>query len=79
MLTDAIPPAIPYAVMFDEDCDGDAEFCRRILPPATRVSKSLAEVGEGGRYVRAEGAGHDIYLNDLPLVLKTIEEVKEEG
>jgi len=79
MLTDPIPAAMPYAVMFDEDCGGDTAFCRRILPSATRMAETLAEVGEGGTFVRAKGAGHDIYLNDAPLVLKTIEEVEGAG
>ena len=79
MLTDPIPPDIPYVVMFDEDCEGDTGFCRRILPPLTRVTASLAKVGDGGRFVRAKGAGHNIYGTDPPLVLKTIAEVREAG
>jgi hypothetical protein len=43
---------MPYVVMFDEDCDGDTEFCDRILPPLTAATRSLAAVGAGGRFVR---------------------------
>jgi len=45
MLTDPLPPTMRYAVMFDEDCSGDTSFCRRILPPLTRATKLLANVG----------------------------------
>jgi pimeloyl-ACP methyl ester carboxylesterase len=75
MLTDGLPPTMPYAVMFDEDCGGATEFCGRILPPLTRVTESLAGVGEGGRFVRAKGAGHDIYSTDPELVHKTVDDV----
>jgi pimeloyl-ACP methyl ester carboxylesterase len=78
MLTDRLPPAMPYAVMFDEDCGGATEFCGRILPPLTRVTKSLASVGEKGRFVRAKGAGHDIYGTEPELVNKTIDDVLKE-
>jgi hypothetical protein len=66
---------MPYAVMFDEDCEGDTEFCRRILPPLTRVTSSLANVGERGRFVRAKGAGHDIDQTRPKLVYRTIDAV----
>jgi pimeloyl-ACP methyl ester carboxylesterase len=78
MLTDRLPPTMPYAVMFDEDCGGATEFCGRILPPLTRVTKSLASVGEKGRFVRAKGAGHDIYGTEPELVNKTIDDVLKE-
>jgi pimeloyl-ACP methyl ester carboxylesterase len=66
---------MPYAVMFDEDCEGDTDFCSRILPPLIRTTKSLAAVGDGGRFVRAQGAGHDIFSADPALVQQTIDEV----
>ncbi len=75
MLTDPLPPTMPYAVMFDEDCGGATEFCGRILPVLIPVTKMLARVGERGRYVRAKGAGHDIYGTDPELVNKTIDDV----
>ena len=75
LLTDKLPAAMPYAIMFDENCGGDTAFCRRILPPLTRVTKSLAAVGEGGRFVPAPDAGHDIYVNVPELVSKTVDDV----
>ena len=63
--------------MFDEDCGGDSDFCSRILPPLVRTTKSLAAVGDGGRFVRAKGAGHDIFLADPELVQETINEVTD--
>ena len=75
MLTEPIPPTTPYTVMFDEDCDGDTDFCDRILPPLTQVTKSLASVGEGGRFLRVKGAGHDIDQTRPELVYKTIDDL----
>jgi pimeloyl-ACP methyl ester carboxylesterase len=79
MLTDPLPPAMPYAVMFDEDCDGDTEFCRRILPPLTRATKMLADVGEQGSFVPAKGAGHDIDQTRPELVYRTIDAVLDQA
>ena len=45
VLSDPLPSSMPYAVMFDEDCEGDTEFCRRILPPLTRATKALTRSG----------------------------------
>ena len=78
MLTDPLAPTMPYAVMFDEDCGGDTEFCGRILPPLTRVTKMLASVGASGRFVHAKGAGHNIFETEPEFVLKTIDEVLRE-
>lgn len=78
MLTEPLPASMPYAVMFDEDCGGDTEFCDAILPPLADVYRELAKVGDGGRFIWAKGAGHDIFLTDLALVVKTIDEVWDE-
>jgi dienelactone hydrolase len=75
MLSKGLPASMPYAVMFDEDCEGDSDFCGRILPSLIRTTKSLAAVGDGGRFVRAKGAGHDIFAADPELVQETINEV----
>ena len=75
MLGDPLPSSMPYAVMFDEDCEGDTDFCGRILPPLTRTTKSLSAVGDGGRFVRAKGAGHNILDVDPELVQETINDV----
>jgi pimeloyl-ACP methyl ester carboxylesterase len=74
-LSKPLPASMPYAVIFDEDCEGDSDFCSRILPPLIRITKSLAAVGDGGRFVRAKGAGHDIFSADPELVQKTINDV----
>ena len=75
MLSDPLPSSLPYAVMFDENCGGDADFCGRILPPLIRTTRSLAAVGDSGRFVRAKGAGHDIFAVDPKLVQETINNV----
>jgi hypothetical protein len=78
-LGNPLPASMPYAVMFDEDCGGDSDFCSRILPPLIRTTKSLAAVGDGGRFVRAKGAGHDIFSADPELVQQTINEVLDDA
>jgi pimeloyl-ACP methyl ester carboxylesterase len=75
MLSDRLPSNMPYAVMFDEDCGGDSEFCDRILPALARTTRSLAAVGDGGRFVRAAGAGHNIFEVEPDLVQDTINDV----
>jgi len=75
MLIDPLPANLPYAVMFDEDCDGDEAFCRRIRPPLAEVSKQLAEVGKGGRFIWVNGAGHNIHLTQPEVVLATVDQV----
>jgi pimeloyl-ACP methyl ester carboxylesterase len=79
MLTDPLPPTMPYAVMFDEDCGGDTEFCRRILPALTQATKMLASVGASGRFVRAKDAGHEIFGTQPELVYKTIDDVLKDA
>jgi pimeloyl-ACP methyl ester carboxylesterase len=74
-LTDPLPSTIPYVVMFDEDCEGDSAFCRRVLPPLTQTTKAMASVGKGGRFVVATGGGHRIYATKPDLVLQTVTDV----
>jgi pimeloyl-ACP methyl ester carboxylesterase len=74
-LDHALPARIPYAVMFDEDCGGDTGFCGRILGPLRRTTRSLAAVGDGGRFVHAKGAGHAIFQSNPDLVQETINDV----
>ncbi len=79
MLEDPLPDTMPYAVMFDEDCGG-ASFCDRILDPLASVQSLLADVGDGGRFVWAKGAGHEIYRSaQFQLVYDTIDEVWNEA
>jgi hypothetical protein len=73
MLGDALPSSMPYVVMFDEDCYTD--FCDRIVPSLTRTTMSLAAVGDGGRFVRVKGAGHNIFEREPELVQETINDV----
>jgi pimeloyl-ACP methyl ester carboxylesterase len=55
-----LPATMPFAVLFDEDCDGDTAFCSRILEPLSRTEALLAKVCKAGRFVWLKGAGHDI-------------------
>jgi pimeloyl-ACP methyl ester carboxylesterase len=75
MLSHSLPSSLPYVVMFDEDCGGDTDFCGRILPSLIRTTRSLATVGDGGRFVRANGAGHDIFAVNPELVHETVNDI----
>ncbi len=48
-----------------------------MLPPLTRATRRLTEVGERGRFIAAEGAGHNIFETEPELVLETIDEILE--
>jgi predicted esterase len=75
MLKDPLPDSMPYVVMFAEDCDGDTEFCGRILPPLSSATKALASVGGDGSFIWVKDAGHEIYVSHLDTVMKTIDGV----
>jgi pimeloyl-ACP methyl ester carboxylesterase len=75
LLTDPMPPTLPYTVMFDEDCDGDTGFCNRILPALTRTTQELAARGPKGTFVRATGAGHRIFSTQPDLVAAAADEL----
>jgi pimeloyl-ACP methyl ester carboxylesterase len=81
MLTDPLPADLPYAVMFDEECEGlppplqNQKDCNRMLSLLELTAKDLAEVGKGGRYVRVKNAGHDIQVTDPDAVLATVEQI----
>jgi pimeloyl-ACP methyl ester carboxylesterase len=75
MLTEPFPPDMPYAVIYDE-C-GDGPDCFAAFEGA--VFEALAEVGEGGRFVWAIGAGHEAALTEPELVHATIDEVWTEA
>ncbi|MFI7586388.1 alpha/beta fold hydrolase [Spongisporangium articulatum] len=72
-LTGTLPGSLPYAVMFDEDCDGDSAFCATVLPSLTTTLKELAALGDGGRFVRAPGAGHELFHEASDLVYRTVD------
>ena len=59
IMLEPLPAAMPFAIVFDEDCGG-AAFCDAILEPLAATQARLAEVGEGGRFIWLEGAGHEI-------------------
>jgi pimeloyl-ACP methyl ester carboxylesterase len=75
MLTDPLPDDLPYAVMYDE-C-GDIPDCPINFEAA--VFEQLAKVGEGGRFIWAKGAGHEMHLTEPQLVYDTIDEVWAEA
>jgi pimeloyl-ACP methyl ester carboxylesterase len=81
MLTDPLPADMPYAVMFDEVCEGfppplqNKADCTLALSLAELTNKNLANVGKGGRYVRVKGAGHNIHLTQPKVVLATVDQV----
>lgn len=83
MLTDPLPADLPYAVMFDERCQGlppplqNKQDCSRMLRLLELTARDLAKVGKGGRYVRAPGAGHDIHVTRPDIVLATVDQVWE--
>jgi pimeloyl-ACP methyl ester carboxylesterase len=79
MLTDPLPATMPYAVMFDDDCGGDASLCERLFPPLSATTELLAGVGEGGRFVAVPGAGHDIDLTEPQRVRETLDEIWDEA
>jgi pimeloyl-ACP methyl ester carboxylesterase len=80
MLTDPLPADLPYAVMFDALCD---EFppplqnnkCARLVHLLAQTDQDLAEVGRGGRFVWAKGAGHSIQVVQPEVVLATVDRV----
>ena len=75
LLNHPLPSHMLYAIMYDNTCDPGDDFCRRIGTPERRATRSLAAVGAGGRFVRAKGAGHEIFLSNPDLVQKTIDDV----
>ena len=79
MLSDPLPASMPYAVLFDENCDGDVRFCERVLQFLPQIERSLARVGEGGRFRWVKGAGHLIHLTRPRVVQHTIDEIWNEA
>lgn len=78
-LTDPLPDAMPYAIMFAEDCGGDVSLCQRLEPALRETTALLAEVGAGGRFIPVEGAGHDIDLDQPERVKETLDEIWAEA
>jgi pimeloyl-ACP methyl ester carboxylesterase len=84
MLTDPLPADLPYAVLFDEECDNlppplqNQQDCTRMVMLLELTAKDLAKVGQGGRYVRVKG-GHRLYVAHLDDVMKSVEQVWSEA
>jgi pimeloyl-ACP methyl ester carboxylesterase len=85
MLTDPLPADMPYAVLFDEECDNlppplqNQEDCTQMVMLLELTAKDLAKVGQGGRYVRVKGGGHRLYVAHLDDVMKPVEQVWSEA
>lgn len=85
MLTDSLPADLPYAVLFDEECDNlppplqNRKDCTRMVILLELTAKDLAKVGRGGRYVRVKGGGHRLYVAHLDDVMKPVEQVWSEA
>lgn len=79
MLTDPLPDAMLYAVMFDDDCGGDTTFCAKVFAPLAAMGVRLAAVGAGGRYVAVPGAGHSIELTNPNAVIRVVQDVLAEA
>jgi pimeloyl-ACP methyl ester carboxylesterase len=73
MLTGTLPSTMPYAIMYGE-CTGSA--CENF---EVALAERLALVGGGGRFVLADGAGHEIHVTQPDLVNDTIDEVWAEA
>ena len=85
MLTDPLPPDLPYAILADVDCD---EFppplqnptdCAAMIRIIAETNQALAKVGQGGRYVPINGGGHRLYVAHLDDVMKPAEQVWSEA
>jgi pimeloyl-ACP methyl ester carboxylesterase len=74
MVTAPLPPSMPYAVMYDENYSWNPNL-RDFSEAEAALFERLAEVGEGGRFIWAKGAGHEIHLSKPQLVADTIDEV----
>ena len=75
VLDKPLPPDMPYAIMFALNC-GENACCDRVRPAVMRSTRALAGIGEGGRFVPAEGSPlHELYAADPELVLQTVDEI----
>jgi pimeloyl-ACP methyl ester carboxylesterase len=79
IMLESLPDEMPFAVLFDEDCGGDASLCDRILQPLADTQALIADTGAGGRFVWVEGAGHEIPETAPEIMRATIEEVWAEA
>jgi len=75
MLTSPLPASMPYALMFDETCDGDTAFCAKVYEPLKTLDEKLTHVGALGRFVSLPGAGHSIERTQPAEVNKVVDEI----
>ena len=78
-LTDPLPADMPYHVLFDENCDGDTEYCDKVLQWLPELMRRLSRVGAGGEFTWVKGAGHEIESSRPDLVLAAADEVFEKA
>ena len=76
-LTDHLPADMPYHVLFDENCDGDTEYCDKVLQWLPELMRRLSGVGAGGEFTWVKGAGHEIESSRPDVVLAAVDEVFE--
>jgi pimeloyl-ACP methyl ester carboxylesterase len=81
MLTDPLPPDLPYAILSDVACDElppplqNPTDCAAMIRLIAETDQALAKVGQGGRYVPIKGGGHRLYVAHLDDVMKPVEQV----
>ena len=79
MLTDPLPPDLPYGVLFDERCEDlppplqEEARCAALVGQLELTMQDLARVGAGGSYTRVDGAGHFIMVTRPDVVLPQID------
>ncbi|MGA9161842.1 MAG: alpha/beta hydrolase [Actinomycetota bacterium] len=78
-LKDPLPAEMPYHVLFDENCDGDTEYCDKVLQWLPDLMRRLSRVGAAGEFTWVKGAGHEIESSRPDIVLATVDDVFEKA
>jgi hypothetical protein len=78
-LTDHLPADMAYHVLFDENCDGDTEYCDKVLQWLPELIRRLSRVGTGGEFTWVKGAGQEIESSRPDLVLAAVDEMFEKA
>jgi pimeloyl-ACP methyl ester carboxylesterase len=78
-MLEPLPDAMPFAVLFDEDCTPLGRYCDKIWEPLKATQALAAEAGAGGRFVYIEGAGHEIPDTEPDAMRAVVEEVWAEA
>jgi len=79
MLTNLLPDSMPYALMFDETCDGDTAFCAKVYEPLRALDEKLTHLGALGRFVSLPGAGHQIERTQPAEVNKLVDRLWDQA